>query len=185
MRYYLFSLLVLFVACQSKPDAAQVHSELQKSAELATTEFVLTKIISATKSNKVLGFRVTPDATFMASTEAKIKTGIDLSQLKAEHIRIEEKTVSVRLPAVKLLHFSYPPDKMEMIQEYTRKNYFNAFSIQEKTKLYQQAETDIKNHLQEYGFYEETEANTKQLLTHLLTSMGFEEVNVSFREADE
>lgn len=185
MRYCLLLYLALFVACQSEPDANQVHGVLQKSAELATTEFVLTKIISATKSNKVLGLRVTPDATFMASTEARIKTGIDLTQLKPKHVQVEEKTVRVKLPAVKLLHFSYPPDKMEMIQEYTRKNYFNAFSIQEKIKLYQQAETEIRNHLQEYGFYDEAEANTKQLFTHLLTSMGFERVEVSFQETAE
>ena len=99
----LLGLLLLHLAC--KPDnRALVVGKIQ-NADLATTEFVVDKIVFGAKTKRIVFIKVS-EATFMAYSQAKIKTGIDLNKIKESDIQIEGKN----LPQVATLsnHFSYP-----------------------------------------------------------------------------
>ncbi len=183
MRTFLSTLLLFIISCSHSSDEVQVVNTLKNASELATTEFVITKIISSTKSNKVLGIRITADATFMANSEASVKTGIDLKEFGAKDIKIKGKRIEIQLPEVKILHFSYPPNKIEVIKKFSRRNYFNSFTIEERDALYREAEATIRQNLHAYGITETTENNTRKLFTHLLKKLGFKDIEISFRKS--
>ena len=53
-------------------------------------------------------------AEFVAYSKAYVKTGIDLSELKKEDVIIEGKSITLKLPHVRIIDFRYPFDEFEI-----------------------------------------------------------------------
>lgn len=173
-------LLLVSISCSRTPDRAVVISKLKNSAKLATVEYIVTKVISA-KQTKWFA----KDTYFFAETEATIKAGIDLEKLKEEDIKITGNRISISLPPVEIVNFSYPAEGYKVIEKYSDQAAifkWNSINVKEKDELYRQGEEYIRENFDNLGIKESAQANTRTLLKKILTLSGFEEIYIEFKD---
>jgi len=188
MRRALLLLLLLPIAisCNKKSDRALVISKIRKVSELATVEVILTKVIMAEKKPTGLLLKFfAKNAVFLANTEARVKAGIDFQKMRGDAVKIEEDDtkITIQLPAVQILNFSYPAESFEIDEVISDiKPALNRLKIDELDDLFRQGEIDIRRNFQYFGIRKTVEEKTRLLLTKLLKQLGFVEVNISFEE---
>jgi hypothetical protein len=173
-------LVGLFSSCTKEPERPMIISKLKNSAKLATVEFIVTKVVSAKDKNWFAR-----DAYFFAETEASIKAGIDLEKLREEDVNIEGNKISLILPPVEILNFSYPAEGFVINEEYTDQSAFlkwNTIDVETKDDLFRQGETDIRASLNDLGIIKTAETNTRLLLRKILILSGFEEIYIEFKK---
>lgn len=159
-----------------------VVSQVKSAAKLATTEFVLDKTILATKDRKILLVIPLNAALFVAYTEAIVTAGVDVNKLKKEDITIDGNSISIKLPAVEVINFSYPFDKYKIDNELSHDEFLNKFTLEEHEELYRQSELEIRSLLKQIGVVEQTEEKTRQLMENLLKNLGYTEVYIEFKD---
>jgi hypothetical protein len=140
----------------------------------------VTKVISTKDKNWFA-----KDAYFFAETEAAIKAGIDLEKIKEEDVKIDGKRISIRLPQIEILNFSYPAEGFRVIPQYTDESAFfkwNTLDVNDKDDLYRQGEADIRANINELGIIKTAQANTRIILKRILSLSGFEEIYIEFPE---
>lgn len=124
-------------------------------------------------------------ATFLAHTEATVKTGIDLSKLREKNVTISGDRISLTLPPVEVINFSYPAEKFEIDPEFTTEKVFlNHISIETIDELYRQGELEIRKSLSYLGVAEATENKTRLLVESLLKTLGYKEVYIEFEKSE-
>lgn len=171
-------IIILFGSCKKEPDRAVVISKLKNSAKLATVEYIVTKVISAKDKNWFA-----KDAYFFAETEATIKAGIDLEKLKEEDINIKGSRISITLPPVEIINFSYPAEGFKVIQKYSDEAAvfkWNSIDVAQKDDLYRQGEADIRANIDDLGIIKSAESNTRTIIKKILTLSGFDEIYIEF-----
>lgn len=168
-------------ACRQN-DRSLVVSRIKSAAKLATTEFVLNKTIMAAKDKKILFFVPLNAALFVAYTEATVTAGIDVNKLKKEDILIDGTSISLKLPPVEVINFSYPFDKYRIDKELSQDEFLNKFTLQEHEELYRQSELEIRSLLKQIGVVEQTEEKTRQMMENILKNLGYTEIYIEFRE---
>jgi hypothetical protein len=179
----LFIAMSFLTSCNREPDRVLVISKLKNSAKLATVEYIVTKVVSAKDRNWFAR-----DAYFFAETEATIKAGIDLEKLKEEDIKIDGRRISVKLPPVEILNFSYPAEGFKVIEKFSDESAilkWNSIDVTEKDDLYRQGETDIRSSLNDLGIIKTAQTNTRLLLNKILTISGFEEIYIEFKDENQ
>jgi len=172
--------LMLF-SCQQK-DRSIVVSRIKNASKLATTEFVLDKTILAARDKKLLFVIPLNAALFVAYTEAIVTAGIDVNKLKKEDIVIDGNSISIKLPPVEVINFSYPFDKYRIDKELSHDEFLNKFTLEDHEELYRQSELEIRSLLKQIGIIDQTEEKTRQLLENILKNLGYTEVYIEFRE---
>lgn len=172
-------LLILSVSCSNEPDRAMVISKLKNSAKLATVEYVVSKVISAKDKNWFA-----KDAYFFAETQATIKAGIDLEKLREDDVKITGKRITIKLPPVEIVNFSYPAEGFKVITKYTDDAAilkWNSIRIEQKDELYRQGEADIRSNIKNLGIIKTAQTNARILLKKILQLSGFEEIYIEFK----
>ena len=149
---------------------------------MATTETVIDKLIVGSKEKRIFGLVKIRDATFAAHTQATVKCGVNLDELTQEDVDITDNKISLVLPHVRVLDFSYPFQKFEEIPEFKQETMRNKFDILDYEEFYRKAEIDIRNHLEYMGLIEETEDKTRRMMTSLLKNLGYSEIYISFKK---
>ncbi|UII19327.1 DUF4230 domain-containing protein [Fulvivirga ligni] len=162
-----------------------VISKIQAAAKLATTETVIDKTVVGSKSKKLLGLIKVSEANFVAYTEATVKTGIDLNKLSRDDIRIEGKEISIQLPPVEVLDFSYPFQKFDIDSTILKDSWVNRFDVLDYEEFYRQAELDIRNQLQYTGIIEATQNKTRIMFQGLLKNLGYEAIFIKFTPTEQ
>lgn len=175
----IIALIILIGSCQNDRRAIVV-SKIRQASLLATTEFTIDKTVFATREKKLLGLFKINQADFLAYTTAIVKAGIDLDRLGAEDIRIEGKRISLRLPHVEVINFSYPVEKYRIDHDVTNDAFLNRFTIEDYDRFFQQAEIDIRNNLKYLGIIKTTKQKTRILIETLLKNLGYREIYISF-----
>jgi len=176
--------LLWLTACQ-RDERGLVIGKLQRASDLATTEFTVDKIVHGTKTKKIAWFIKLSEARFLAYSQAKIKAGIDLSDIAEDDVRIDGKKITLRLPPIKIINFSYPPSSFQedtLVSDPS--SFLNTISIAAQETFFREAELDIRNNLEYMGIVETTQNHCQTLLHQLLRSLGYEEIYISF-ESDE
>ena len=182
MRRILLVLSCFMLLSCSRNDRSIVVSQVKSAAKLATTEFILNKTILATRDKKILLIIPLNAALFVAYTEAVVTTGVDVNKLKKEDIVIEGNSISIKLPPVEVINFSYPFDKYRIDKELSHDEFLNKFTLEEHEELYRQSEIEIRSLLKQIGVVEQTEEKTRQLMENLLKNLGYTEVYIEFKE---
>lgn len=181
--FAVIALMVLFSSCK-KNDRALVVGKIQNASDLATTEFVIDKIVFGTKTKKLALLKIS-EASFMAYSQAKVKAGIDLSKIKENDIRIDGSKIHLDLPSIEVINFSYPPASFvedSLISD--PKVFLNKINIRDQEEFFRLAELDIRENLQYIGIVRTTQNNTRQLFQILLASLGYEEIYITFKSDD-
>ena len=182
MRFYILiaiTCLSLFAFnCSSGKEPARLQQVmgLQKMSDLATAEYVVTKIIKA-NDNKTW-YKV-GDRKILMSCKASLAAGIDLSQLTEKDIYIDGENITLTLPHAKLLYINIKPEDIKTA--YQEVSIFrDHFSSQEKNELAAQAEKQIKASADSLGIFLTAETNATLFINNFLQKEGFKNIKINF-----
>lgn len=179
MKLQILIILSLFlVSCRSKQKAEQQVLALKELSDLATVEYVVTKIIKASDDQTWYKFG---DRKILMSCQATLKAGIDLSKIDRDKINISGEEISLVLPEAKLISISIKPEDIRTEYEdvgLLRSN----FSVAEKDALLAQGEAQIKSSVSSLGIIQTAETNASLFVTNFLRQLGYKQINISFRK---
>ncbi len=171
-----FSLLA--TNCSSKKESSKIQKVLglQKMSDLATAEYVVTKIIKANDNNT--WYKV-GDRKILMSCKASLVAGIDLSKLTEKDIHTDGENITLTLPQAKLLYINIKPEDIKTA--YQEVSLFRTnFSAQEKDELAAQAEKQIKESVDSLGILVTAETNASLFINNFLQKEGFNKININF-----
>jgi len=183
MRYFIPILAILLIGCNRSDEKQFLVTKIRSAAKLATTEVVITKIVSGTIPDKgVPGLlRYTnPDVIF--NTEATIKLGVDLKKINNKDIRIVRDSIILTLPPVEILNFSYPHEKFDQLfptSNYDKIN--NRRKLEILDDYFRQAEMDIRRKIKLLELKKEAETRTVDFLESFLQKYQFNNVVIQFK----
>jgi hypothetical protein len=171
-------LLFFLIACSGK-EAAEKKPDilsLREMSDLATVEYTVTKVIKANDNKTWFKFG---DRKILMSCEAHIKAGIDMNALNKNSFTISEKSITVRLPAPKLISISLPAEGIKT--EYEEVGVFrDKFKSRDRDALAVQAEQQIRNNIERLGILEQAKVNTSLFVTKFLQRLGYENININY-----
>ncbi|NNE26940.1 MAG: DUF4230 domain-containing protein [Saprospiraceae bacterium] len=171
---------ILCTSCNRDIDRAELVNKIQNCSKLATTEFVVSKLIFAKKEKKIL-FINAGEADFAARTYATIKAGIDLNKLNFKDILIEGDRIELELPPVEILYFSYPPSDYDIITAYSSNSLLTKMTVEDEDKLFRQAELEIREATKYMNHEQMVQTKTRSVLKGFLRNLGFQEIYINFR----
>ena len=170
----------LLTGC-ANDDRAMIVGKIQQASDLVTSEVVIDKVVFGKKTRKVF-FVPINEASFLAYSQARVKTGIDLNSLSAEDIQIDGTTITLRLPPIDVINFSYPPESFIEDSLISQPNRFlNNIRLEDQEEFFRQAELDIRESLPFMGLVKSGQDHTRKLMHSLLKSLGFTEIYVTFK----
>lgn len=173
-------MLMTIVSCQ-EDDRAIVVGKIQSASDMVTTEFTVDKVVFGTKTKNLMWFKLS-EAQFLAYSQARVKTGINLAKLTEEDILITGNKIELILPPVEVVNFSYPPSSFvedSLISD--TKAFLNKISLEDQEEFFRLAELDIRNSLQYMGLVKTSQDHTRQMFKLLLESLGYAEIYIRFK----
>jgi len=180
MRGCIYILLILFItlSCNQKEKVKQTQLVplLKQMSDLATVEYVITKIIKA--SDDPPWYKV-GNRKILMSCKASMIAGIDLSKINEENITISGKEITMVLPKANLLSINIKPEDIKT--EYEDVSVFRtAFTNAERDALSAQGELQIKNSADSLGILQAAEVNATLIISNFLKRMGYENITLFF-----
>ena len=176
------SVLLVFTSCQ-KNKRHLVISKIKSTAKLATTETIIDKVVIGQKERKIFGLVKISNAEFVAYSQAIVKTGIDLTKIKRDDIKIDGNIIELERPSIEVLDFAYPFERYVIDTVLSDNDIFNKIDVIDQEDFFRKAEIDIRKHLKYMGITEQTQENTRKLMEGLLKNLGYEEIYISFADS--
>ena len=175
-----------FFSCQSNPtNHSELVGVLKNASQIASAEFDLEKIVIANQSKKLLHLIPLEGVSFIAKTEASLRTGIDFGKIQEEDVKIQGTSIALTLPPVEVVGFSYPSDKVHPIEEYTHlKALGNHLTNSDIDLVLQQAQLQLMESINHLHIRSISEDKVKSVVQNLLRLEGFEEVSILFKPTD-
>ncbi|WP_229683376.1 DUF4230 domain-containing protein [Echinicola rosea] len=170
----------LLVGCK-EDHRAMVVGKIQQAKDLATTEFLIDKVVFGTKTKKLLFINIS-ESRFLAYSKATVKTGVDLGNLRPEDITIKGEMISLKLPPIEVVNFSYPPASFHedsLISD--TKAFLNTIKVRDQEEFFRLAELDIRSNLQYMGIVKTSQQHTRKMFEMLLKSLGYREIYIAFK----
>ncbi|GGF30674.1 hypothetical protein GCM10011339_18600 [Echinicola rosea] len=158
-----------------------VVGKIQQAKDLATTEFLIDKVVFGTKTKKLLFINIS-ESRFLAYSKATVKTGVDLGNLRPEDITIKGEMISLKLPPIEVVNFSYPPASFHedsLISD--TKAFLNTIKVRDQEEFFRLAELDIRSNLQYMGIVKTSQQHTRKMFEMLLKSLGYREIYIAFK----
>lgn len=186
MKTWLSCLCVILILCVSscKEKRGLVVGKIQKASKLSTTEFKVDKLVFGVKNKRIFWVIKLNEAQFLAQSQAIIKAGINLENVREEDIRIEGNKINILLPHVEVINFSYPAEKFEKIDILSTNAFTTKINLEDQENFFREAELDIRNSLQFMDIVETTQLKTRTMLDALLRNLGYKEIYIDFKEGD-
>ena len=184
MRMYFILFLifpVLFINCSAGKEKSKMQEilSLQKMSDLATAEYVVTKIIKA-NDNKT--WYKPGDRKILMTCKASLIAGVDLSGISEKDIKVDGNNISLTIPRAKLIYIDIKPEDVKTVYEDVSMFRTN-FSSQEKNALASQAETQIKESADSLGIFVTAETNATIFINNFLKKQGFQNISINFSPA--
>ncbi len=181
MRMYLIFYLLLpafLISCAEKKETSKIQEilGLQRMSDLATAEYVVTKIIKA-NDNKT--WYKPGDRKILMSCKASLVAGVDLSKISENDITIDGNKITLVIPHAKLIYINIKPEDVKTVYEDVSM-FRTTFSSQEKDALAAQAEKQIKESADSLGIFITAESNATIFINNFLKKEGFQNINISF-----
>ena len=171
----LIVIMSLLFACKKKSSINEVFA-LREMSELATVEYMVTKIIRA--SDNQTWYKI-GDRKILMSCEASVKAGIDMSAIKEENISIDGKSISLVLPKAHLISVNIKPENIKV--EYQETGLFRSnFTAAERDQLMAQGEAQIKRSVDSLGVIQTAETNASLFISNYLKQLGYNRIHIRF-----
>lgn len=173
---------ILLTGCHSaskKPDKKQQVMSLRNMSDLATAEYVVTKIIKASDDKT---WYKAGDRKILMTCKASLVAGIDLSELSENDITIDGENITIKLPKAKLIYINIKPEDIKTAYEDVSL-FRTKFSSEEKNQLAVQAENQIEESVQSLGILTTAETNASLFIDNFLKNLGYKNINIHFSTA--
>ena len=169
-------LSLLLTGCNKQEKQLQHVLALQQMNDLATVEYIVTKMIKA--SDNKTWYKI-GDRKILMSCKATLTAGIDLSLLTKEQVQIAGKNITLSLPHARLISLSIKPE--DIVVEYQELDMFRQpFSGEERNALAIQAENQVKAEIPELGILQTAETNATLFISNFLSRLGYEKISINF-----
>ena len=176
--------MVSLSSCQ-KNKRHLVVSKIKSTAKLATTETIIDKIVIGQKEREFFGLVSISNSEFVAKSQAIVKTGIDLTKIRPESVKIDGNTIEITLPPIEVIDFSYPFERFEIDHELSDNTFLSKIDVIDQEIFFRRAELDIRKHLKYFGIQEETQKTTRKFMYSMLQNLGYKEIYISFEDTTE
>ena len=153
------------------PDPVTIVHEVRALARLETIQYSIEKVITAEVSQGQLGFLFGDRLLFVA--HGTVVAGVDLSKLALEDVKLEGKTVRIRLPEPEVFVTALDNDRSYVYDRET--GILRHSDINLETAARQAAEQEILKSAMEDGILDTARTNAENYLTRLLLSLGYEQ----------
>lgn len=163
-------------------DHSLVVGKIKEASSLATTQFTVDKLVYGVKKKNLFWVVDLSESRFLAQSQAIIKAGIDLNDIQEDDVKISGNRIALKLPAVKVITFSYPAHKFKEYKNMSDDYVLNRISVKEKEKFYRDAEIDIRNSLKYLDIEKSTQTNTRAMMEALLKNLGYTEIFIAFEK---
>ena len=176
--------MVSLSSCQ-KNKRHLVVSKIKSTAKLATTETIIDKIVIGQKEREFFGLVSISNSEFVAKSQAIVKTGIDLTKIRPESVKIDGNTIEITLPPIEVIDFSYPFERFEIDHELSDNTFLSKIDVIDQEIFFRRAELDIRKHLKYFGIQKETQKTTRKFMYSMLQNLGYKEIYISFEDTTE
>ena len=158
----------------TNPSGAAVVLELKELQRLETVSFTIEKIIdSKIQSNNKLQELLFGDKLLLIA-HGEVIAGIDLSSIEAEDVTVNEKDITIRVPAPTIFLVRLDSEKTRVYDRQT--GLFTKGNKDLETTAREQAEISIKEAACEAGILTNAWENAEKQLVTLFKTVGFEKV---------
>jgi hypothetical protein len=179
----IITILLLFIAftgcsyLEKKNDPIAVLNQMQNMSDMATVEFVVSKVV---KANDIPQWYEYGERKILISCKARIKAGINMREIGKDDIVINGKTVELRIPYAKVISLNMDTESIK--EEYSKTDYFRSnFTNEDRFAFLAQAEKEIKESIPEMGVLVKANAYSVAFFESWLKLMGFEQVYITIK----
>lgn len=171
------SLGILLFACQDEkklPD--EDVFEIRNIGELSTSEYTIGKIIKLDDTGT--DWYKYGERKILISCKAKVKAGIDLSELKEGDIKVKGNNIEIKLPPAKITSFVIDPKQVHTEMEGIS-GFRDEFTQTEKNNFMKQGEKAIREDLEATNILSDAEKNAITFIENFYKQMGYDKVTVT------
>jgi hypothetical protein len=151
---------------------------IREKSELTLSEYEISKII---RYNDTSIWQSLGDRKLLISCKVFVKAGIKLNKLDFSKCEINEtnKTILLKLPSPEILSYNFPPEEVKIA--YSEVGFLRRdFTQDERLKLLQIAENNLREDWESLKIIEDAKKNTYNFFVPLYKSIGFEQVYIEF-----
>lgn len=150
-----------------------VVKQMRSLARLETAVFTIEKVIDGGTTGGNIFQRLLFGDKILLIAHGQVIAGFDLSQISEKDITIEEKNVTVKLPAPTILVSTLDNSQTKV---YDRQRGLLNDDDTLESQVRQAAEASIRDAACESGILQQASDNGRKQLTALFTSLGFETI---------
>lgn len=154
-------------------------------ARLEGASFHMERVIDLKeKQNRFQGLVTAEDAILLVAA-GDVVAGVDLSQMNAEDIRVDEATKRVKVVLPRATVFSASLDNQNTYVHTRSTDLLARRQEALETRARQEAERTLEQNAIEAGILARAERNVARTIEILIRSLGFQDVEVSYQSAPE
>jgi mevalonate kinase len=155
-----------------------IEEKVSKILEISTVKYNYTNVVTYKDNKKANGLNLPfTNKSFILKYSGYIKAGVDLNGVETKVLN--PKTVKMTLDNPSVLDNVIVNEDVYIYDE--RDSVFNKLSFNDLNDVLIEEKKKMEKETIEKGLLKEAEKNTKELLTSLLESMGFENIEIVFR----
>jgi hypothetical protein len=169
-----------FIYSEKAPeDTSKVLDAIEEVIEVSTTKYTYSNIITVTKDKSFNNIKIPfSEKSYIIKYEGVIKGGIDVSDVNI----IDNTRDSISLEIDKCSIMDHYIDD-ENVYVYDIKNsIFNKVEVNEVFEELSKHKEEYEAKVIEEGLMEEVKTNTKKSLENTLNSLGYEKIDIAFKE---
>ena len=155
-----------------------IEEKVSKILEISTVKYNYTNVVTYKDNKKANGLNLPfTNKSFILKYSGYIKAGVDLNGVETKVLN--PKTVKMTLDKPSVSDNVIVDEDVYIYDE--RDSVFNKLSFEDLYDVLTEEKKKMEKEVIEKGLLKEAEKNTKELLTSLLKSMGFENIEIVFR----
>ncbi len=168
-----------FVTINTTISADVIQDGLKDMGELATEEYYFKEVVSYSSIKQFLGLNLgVTESSYLAGYEGVIKAGIDFTKVTISKDD-DAKTITVGLPAAKILSSEIDPDSFELYSE--KEGWGNPITVTDYNNSLAELKKKAETSATERGVLEKADENAQLIIRNfVLTLLGDPSYSVQF-----
>lgn len=156
-------------------NTATVLKQVQTLSELVTVKYVLEKVVILEDPTRVLGVSIPGgENRVWLLAHGIVKAGINFKDIRPDDIQIQQKKITVRMPAA-VMTDAYLDDRRTQVLDRST-GVLRTFDKDLEQNARQQARGEILKAARELGILKEAQERAQMQLTDLFHRLGFDQV---------
>lgn len=165
------------VKTSSESFSSTVSESVVKILQLSTLEYNYTDVVSYKESVKYNNFNIPfTEKKFLVKYTGYIKAGTDLSDVEVSIT--DPHTINIKIHHSKITDNVINEEDLYVYDE--KESIFNQLKITDFRDVFIDEKQKTEAKIIESGFLEEADQRSKDLITELLKSLGFESITITF-----